>query len=333
MYAWIGTIVAGMLAGSFVIPSKKIKRLQWDQTWLVYCVVALVLLPLLAVFVVSPGLYSASIGRNPGVALKVMACGAGWGLGAFLYALSIARIGFSMANAIVCGAVILIGSVSPLFVGGAKLGEGEIGRLILGLSLLVLGIALCAVASIMRDRHKEAAGTAKTSLGAAVAGVMVALLSGIFSALLNTGFAYGGILITDAVAAGFSPVQASLAVWLPALLGGFAVNLLATARKITKAQGWGLFQGAPTQDWVRALSLGLIWFSASMLYGICTTALGSAGTVYGWAVYMGVAILTSTFWGFVTGEWRNAGLAPRLVMVTGVALFIVAFVTIAGQSK
>ncbi len=76
---WIGTIIAGILAGSFVIPSNKIKRLSRDQTCLIYFFVGLIIMPAIAVFAVSPGLYSASIEDNSAVAFKVMLCGAGLG--------------------------------------------------------------------------------------------------------------------------------------------------------------------------------------------------------------------------------------------------------------
>ncbi len=331
--AWLGILIAGLCVGSFAIPAKKIERLRWDQTWLVFCVVAWVVLPVGLARLFAPGLFGAVLAANPGAVLVVAGCGASFGLGAFLFGGSIPRLGIALAAALNTGSAILVGSLSPLFIGAAKIGPAESGRLALGLALLLAGIALCAWASILRDRVAGAAGAPAPTLAASLVGIALAVLSGVFAGLLNTSLAYGGGLMAKAGEAGIAPAAVSLAVWVPVLLGGFLVNLVATAWKISRVRGWGDYAAATTADWVRAVSLGLLWFGGLLAYGICTAALGAAGTVYGWAVYGGVGLLTSTAWGFATGEWKQAGRPARLWMLLGVALFVLAFVVLAAKGQ
>jgi L-rhamnose-H+ transport protein len=327
--AWLGIILSGILGGGFIIPAKRIKHLQWDQTWLIFCAVGLVIAPVGLVLCFAPGMFNLVFAQNPRVVLIVAGYGFGWGLGAFLFGSSIPRLGFALANAIVSGAVTLVGSVSPLMIGAVKLRTGEAVWLIAGLSLLTLGIGFCAWASILRDRNVGTAERPAPGLASSLIGVGLAVLSGVLSALLNTAFAYGGDLIGKATTLGISPTITSLAVWVPALAGGFAVNFLGTAWKIGKAKGWKQYQEAPAMDWPWAGSLGLIWFGGILVYGVSSLVMGATGTVYGWAVSNGVVILTSTAWGFASGEWKHASRAAHLWMLGGVVAFLIAFAILA----
>lgn len=327
--SWLGILASGILSGSFVIPARKIRHLQWDQSWLVYCVVALLLLPVSLALLFAPGLFGRVLSENPRAVLIVAACGAAWGAGALLFAMSIPRLGFALANAIVSAVVVLVGSVSPLVVGTASLREGEGARLTIGLAALTAGISLCGWASILRDRGSVSGKDQPQSLRSSLAGIFVAVLSGVLSALINTAFAYGGELIELAMASGISAAPASLAVWVPAFAAGFLVNLVAVSWKLRRVNGWSNYQGAPLTDWLRAASLGIIWFCGMLAYGISSPGLGDTGTVYGWAVLGGVTILTSTAWGFAAGEWAQPGWSARLWMILGVVAFLAAFLILA----
>ncbi len=327
--AWLGILLAGCLSGSFAIPAKKVRRLAWDQTWLIYCVVALVLIPAGLAVGFAPVLFQAVFPAHPVAVMLVAACGVGWGIGALLFAVSIPRLGFSLAYAIVCGAVTLVGSVGPLVLGTAKIGPGEGGQLAAGLGLLIVAIGVSSWASILRDRAAATAEKAAPTLTDSLIGVTVAIVAGALSAMLNIAFAYGGPMIAQATASGVPPVAASMAVWLPALSGGFVINATATAWKIHCGEGWQGYLEAPASDWFRSASLGFLWLGGIVTYSVVSPALGQAGTVYGWAVNGGISILVSAAWGIRTGEWKHAHRNARLWALAGVALFLAAFAILA----
>ena len=327
--AWFGILLSATLSGSFAIPAKKITRLTWGQVWLVYCVVALVLIPTILAVGFAPSLFFETFPRNFHSVLLVMACGVGWGFGALLFAMSIPRLGFSLAYAIVCGTVTLVGSVGPLVLGTVALPPGQGIQLVVGLSTLLVAIGVGSWASVLRDR---AAGTAEKrvpSLASSLTGVSIAILAGSLSAMLNIGFAYGSPMIEQATANGVNPIAASMAVWLPALLGGFFINATATAWKIQRNEGWESYRNARSNDWIRAASLGILWLGGIVTYSVTAPFLGPAGTVYGWAVNGGVSILISAGWGIRTGEWENAGRLARIWALAGVALFVASFAILA----
>jgi len=324
-YAWLGILLAGVLGGSYVTPSKSIRKLAWDQTWLIYCFVGMVALPVALACALAPKLFEIVFPSNPRVVLNVALCGAGWGVGASLFGLSIPRLGFAMAFAIVAGVVTLLGSIGPVLVGAAKIEEGQVGGLAIGLAVLLAGIGVCTWASILRDREKNAGKLQAGSLGSSVLGVGIAVLAGVLSAMLNTGFAYGGELISRAEEMGISPAAASMAVWVPALSAGFVINFVTVSWRVTKAAGWTNYVEAPLADWIKAGSLGVLWFASIVIYSVSSLALGQSGTVHGWAINGGVAILTSAYWGVRTGEWNGADAKSRQIALVGVALFVIAF--------
>ena len=81
--ALMGTLLAvigGMIHGSFAVPMKGIeKRWAWENIWLVYSVVALILLPLLLAFATVPSLGEVYGGASGWLLVQIAIYGAGWG--------------------------------------------------------------------------------------------------------------------------------------------------------------------------------------------------------------------------------------------------------------
>lgn len=327
--AWIGILVAGILGGAFVAPAGRLRKLRWDQAWLIFCFVGLVVLPVLLAWFFARPVFRVDFVENPRDTAIVAGCGALWGLGAFLFGMLVPRIGIALANAIVNGVVVLIGSISPLLIGAARISPGERAGLAVGLGLLLVGISFCGWASILRDRDIGAASSVKRSTTASVWGVGLAVVAGAISALINTGFAYGGPLIGRTSEAGIAAVPASLAVWLPLFCAGFLVNLAAVGWKLSRSGGWSNFAEATGGDWWRAAQMGVYFFASFLIYGVCAARLGDSGSVYGWAVNCGMAILASTALGFAVGEWRQAGRASRRWVLAGVVAFLAALPVLA----
>ena len=70
------------------------------------------------------------------------------------------------------------------------------------LSLLALSLVLCAAASITRDRAQGNAGLKMRPGSHSIVAIIIAVLAGIMSVMINIGFAYGAPLATGARAAG-----------------------------------------------------------------------------------------------------------------------------------
>jgi L-rhamnose-H+ transport protein len=164
-------------------------------------------------------------------------------------------------------------------------------------------------------------------------GILIAVASGILSAMLNIGFALGSPLAESARLQGHSGVLATLAIWVPALGGGLAVNLVYTGLLIHHGRRWSWFYSVAEagQSWTRCLGMGLLWFGAIFAYGYGASLMGTSGTVYGWAMTAGGSILTSNAWGAATGEWQGAGGRAKILMVMGTVLLLLSFVLVTVQ--
>ncbi|MEW5979318.1 MAG: L-rhamnose/proton symporter RhaT [Acidobacteriota bacterium] len=330
---FLAMMVAGVSNGSFAVPAKRVVTWRWEHIWFVYSVSGMGILPLCVASLWAPGVLVEVIAKNSSMALQVSGFGISFGVGALLFGLSLARLGLAISNAMVNGIVVLLGSISPLMIGAAKLDGSGKTRLFAGLLLLSTSIVLCAAASLARDKAQGGGGQHTTSIKGSLLGILIATMSGVLSAMLNTGFAFGGPLIEKAVSLGHSPLLSSLAVWIPVLSGGLVINVTYTSFLIHRSKSWQLFwSGEHTKScWTRCFAMGLLWFSAIFIYGYGVSLVGSIGLVYGFAAITAASILTSNVWSAVTGEWRGSGNKPKLMMVASTLLLLTSFLILAIQ--
>lgn len=314
-------LFGGACNGTFAVPTKKVRAWNFEHIWLIYCFVATILLPIGVGVVAAPVLFSQVFPAHPALTAETFGFGALWGVGSFLFGLSLKRLGIAISDALTNGAVVLFGSTGPLLIGAVSLDQRGAVRLSIGLFLLLLGISTCAWASIERDR----AGNPEMRAAPRVTpwmGIALAVFAGVVSSMLNIGFANGIPLVKAAEQANVAPLNASLAVWIPALVGGFVANSMFTSMQIHKGGSWPMFKRGGPGIWVRSFAMGLFWFAAIFLYGFGSPMLGHAGTVYGWAIDAGASILASSSWGFVMGEWKNSTWRAKRLLVLGVILII-----------
>lgn len=314
-------LVAGACNGSFAVPTKKSTFWSFEQKWLIYSLVAMALLPISLGLVAAPVLFKQVFPAHPILTFEAFGFGTVFGAGSTLFALSLKRLGIAISDALTNGGVVLFGSTGPLLIGAVSLTGQDIEKFIFGLSLLILGIAACACASVLRDR----AGNLEMKLAPKITswmGISLAVLAGLVSSMLNIGFAHGKPLIDMAHADGVSEGAASLAIWIPSLLGGFLVNASFAILQIQRNRSWRKFAQANLGLWLRSASMGVLWFSCIFIYGIASAMVGHAGTVYGWALTAGASILTSSCWGFVMGEWHNATWNAKRLLIVGVGFIV-----------
>jgi len=326
-------ILAGFSNGSFPAPSKGVTRWKWEHIWLVYSFSAMALLPVGLALLFTHGTIVQQLAGDARLTGKVAAFGALWGIGSLLFGLSLARLGMAITNALVNGIVAFCGSLGPILIGAVHVGRGSLLWLMGGLSLLALSLVLCAAASITRDRAQDKTGLKTRPGSQSLVAVFIALMAGVLSAMINIGFAYGAPLATGARAAGCPVFLASVAIWVPVLLGGIVFNMGYPAYLIHRSGSWStLFRGRSIPIlWVRSSCMGILWFGAILLYGVGAAMMGSEGAVTGWAVIITVSILTSNAWGAVTGEWKDSGARPKMLMWLSTALLITSLILMASH--
>ena len=321
-----GVLIGGILNGSFVAPMKRMKGWEWENTWFVYSISGLLIIPWIAAFYAVPGL-TGVLSAAPSAAIwKVILFGIGWGIGSVLFGLGVARLGLAVGYGLILGLIAPIGTFLPLAVlYPERLATRQGIALAIGTAIVLGGIVFCGAAAKIRE---NAAGGPRTKAEGFGVGLIICILAGLFSPMLNFAFVFGKELQDLAAAAGAGPNGAGNAIWCLTLTAGCLMNAGYAAYLLSKNDRWKLFRGAPAAYWIWGSLMGLLCFGSFMVYGAGATALGSLGGIVGWPLFMSMALITSNSLGAMTGEWAGAPKKAWGYSMAGIGLLIVAITVI-----
>jgi L-rhamnose-H+ transport protein len=327
-YGIAGVLIGGILNGSFVAPMKKLQRWNWENTWLVYSISGLLVIPWTAAVLTVPDLGGVLRGASTASIWQVLLFGLGWGVGSVLFGQGIARMGLAVGYGLILGLIAPIGTFLPLIVLHPEQLHTRRGvSLIIGTVIVIGGIVLCAAAGKMREKLDV-----RPAQGFAV-GLLICILAGIFSPMLNFSFAFGGELQERALAAGATRDAASNAIWPLCLTAGLVANAGYALWLLGRNHSAKLFSAAPVSYWVWGILMGLLCFGSFIVYGAGANALGPLGAVVGWPLFMSMSLITSNTLGWLSGEWKGA--PPRAIRfaVVGITVLIVAISVIAAGGQ
>lgn len=324
----IGVVtLAGILNGSFAAPMKRMTGWQWENCWLVFAVSGLLVLPWIINFATVPNVANVYAAASPSTLLKVLLFGLLWGVGATLFGLGISRVGMALGFALILGITASFGSLLPLAILHPEQFVTKRGlALIAGTAIMLLG--LVALVRAGRARERDLGTGAGVGSGFTV-GLVICILSGIFSSMLNFSFVFGNELRVRALEFGASNTMAANPIWALSVTGGFVANFLYCFYLLNKNRTWAVFRdGNPARNWPLGLSMGLLWFGGTAIYGIGATSMGGLGGIVGWPIFMTIDIIAALVWGAVTGEWKGASRRALMYNWTGVAVLLTAIAVI-----
>ncbi len=328
IFGLLGVLAGGVLNGSFVAPIKKAKQWQWENSWLVYSIAGLIIIPWVTAVVTIPDLGRVYGSVPAAVIAEVLFFGFGWGLGSVLFGLGVDRMGLAVGYGIILGLIAPIGTFYPLVVlHPEQLFTRRGVSLIIGTLIVIVGIFFCALAG---KRREEARGEELKGRSRFWTALLICVLAGVFSPMLNFSFVFGEELRRRAIELGVQPALASNAIWPLCLTAGFLVNAGYPIYLLSKNGTWALYRRripVPTH-WFWTSMMGLLCFGSFLLYGAGAEALGDLGGIVGWPLFMSMALITSNALGFISGEWRGSPQRAHWLSVTGIAFLIIAIVVI-----
>jgi L-rhamnose-H+ transport protein len=327
LFPFLLVIFASFFQGTFGLGMKYIEPMSWEAWWIVYSVIAMILFPGIWALIVIPDLWG-SIAAVPSSAVwGGMLYGFLWGVGGIMFGISVGYIGVSITYGIVMGLAASVGSLVPLMQIPNIGSNPALPIVIIGVLVMLVGVAMSAIAGIKRDSVQAAAGKeiAGIKTGAEFRkGLVIATVCGALSALLNVGFANALPIAAAAESLGAITRNSSLAAWVVVLFGAFIMNAGYAVVLLIKNNSWGTFAAANSgKAWKWAILTGIFWFAALGVYGQGAALLGSIGPVIGWPMLLGLALIISNVWAVRTGEWEGAQ-GPFRLMLGGVAVLIVA---------
>jgi L-rhamnose-H+ transport protein len=324
-------VIAGVVNASFTLPMKYARRWAWENTWLAWSLLALVLLPIVVTFSTVPHLGEIYHASGAGAVLAVIAFGAGWGVAQVFFGLAVDAIGIALTFSLVLGTSAAVGTLVPLIrLHPERLNTPAGHGVFMGVAIVIAGVLTCAIAGTKREKAVKSESGPRKSM---TLGLVLAILCGFGASFVNFGLAFGAPLISAAQTFGARSFNASNAVWLPLMLAGAIPNVLYCLWLMRKNATASQFGNGGSSHWVLALVMAVFWFGSTLLYGLSTLKLGAWGPILGWPLFMSLIVITASLLGMFTGEWKQSGRVPLRIQWTGVALLVFAVFVLASTSR
>jgi L-rhamnose-H+ transport protein len=328
-------VVAGMLQGSYMLPTKYVKKWNWENMWLSYSVFAYLILPWgIALFTV-PHLKQILAETSSATFIRTLLYGFGWGLGALTFALGVDYLGLALGFAIILGLTASIGTLVPLLVlSSSDSPPSQITLVIVGIAIMLVGLSICAWAGklkerVLRTNEKQDSPKSKSY----TLGLTFCILSGVLSPLGNLGFAFAPEM--TAIARRFNTPEhyASIPFWTLIIVPLLVCNVAFCLYLLIRKRSIGKFMLSSTNHYhLLTASMALMWLVGMMIYGAGANKLGRIGPSIGWAILISLIVIVANLWGFVTGEWSGTGKKPVRTMGVGLFVLLIA-ISIVGLSN
>lgn len=327
--------LAGVLNGSFAVPTKVTRKWRWENIWSVWGVWAMLILPWVLTFATIPHTVRFFEHIPADQWSLLIFFGIGFGLAQIFFGLGIAAVGIALNFAMAIGISTAFGSIVPFLSQHAdKVFTLEGLFFFVGIALMLAGIVVSALAGREKERQLSLAMAAKPNPAekrmSFAAGLTLCILAGLGSPLGNFGAAFCTPTLHRALEIGASPVWQYNVIWAPLYTASLVPYLIYCIYLWRKNRSFGLF-GAPGSKlyWLYGVIMAALWFGSSAIYGVAMSNIGKMGPVLGWPLFMSVIIVASSAWGFITGEWRDAGKKAVNSMILSIALLIVGFCALA----
>ena len=317
-------IFASFFQGTFGLGMKYMNPMSWESWWVVHVLVAMILFPMIWAIIAIPDLFEI-ISNSPKDAIYLaMLFGFLWGIGGIMFGVSVPYIGLSLTMGIVMGLAGSAGSLIPLFQIENATSQPSFPYIIGGLLISLIGVAITAKAGIERDKLLSTDNKSSNI----VKGILIAVTCGLLSSLLNVGFANAAPIADKAQEYGVIARNSSLAAWVVVLWGAFIMNFGYAIFLLIKNNSWKTFSFKNAKNAYKwSFIAGFCWFAALGVYGQGAALLGEIGPVIGWPILLGLSLIISNYWAYMSGEWKNAN-KPFNKLLLGLLVLIISAVVL-----
>jgi L-rhamnose-H+ transport protein len=302
--------LAGIMNGLFPLPMKANKEWAWENNWLPFSFLSLAIFPWLIAKLGIANLGAVYAHASGTDILSAMLCGALVYTGSLLFGISITKIGVALAFTLLIGSMNAVGVLVPRLLMHHTIFTST------GDKFIVVGVLLSigsVVLSFLASRGKEKAQQkTETTASSRYTGTLLAIAGGVLSGMLPAGMSMPWAQRLSHLAierGGGIPSQAGSAVLALVLLGGAIPNCgyCIYLMKVNKTyQNYRLHNRK--KYWGLTLCMSVLYSASVGLWGVAISPalLGPFGPSVGWALFVGMIVITSTTAGVISGEWRDA---------------------------
>lgn len=319
-------LVAGCFSGVFSTPFERNRKWAWENNWLIWSVLALVVCPAIAVGLTIPHVFEV-YAAHPSVTAIIAVFGVIWGIGSLLFGRGIDALGVSLAIPIMQGLINVIGTVAPFLVSNpSDLLSPDHINVPIGAVVTVAGIILFANAGKGKCQQQAEGETKGRNFGR---GLLICILAGVFGPMINFGFVFGEPLQKTAIELGANPINSANATWAVIFLAGFVVNALYCIMLLARNKTARNYKGSKCSNYLWAMLAGVIWYGSILFYGMGCNNMGEYSASIGWAIMQSTAIIAGGVAGLLLGEWKGAPKKSLIKMAGGMVLLVAGMVIFA----
>lgn len=326
-------ILSGVMNGSFTLPMRYLGRWEWENVWSIFIVGSCLILPAVMISAVAPRSWMI-LAHVPERAVWIaLLAGFAWGFGAILFGQSVSAVGISLANTLVLAVSSALGALVPILLLVPRRLLSHSGAMIMtGVAIEVVGIALCGRAGWLREKGAGLGAQRGAMVGRARSvrtALLMAIGSGMLSAVFNIGFSLAQPIAAYGRAAGLSEFSSTNLIWCLMLGAGSVANLGFCAWLLRRDRSGAKFrQPGSARLYVLSGLMAALWGGSIFVYGAAAPKLGSLGTSIGWPLSLATGLLLANLIGISLGEWKGAPARARLWMYFAIPVLVVAVVVL-----
>jgi L-rhamnose-H+ transport protein len=326
------TAFAGMCTGSFGLPLKLNKRWKWENTWGVYAIWVLLLVPWAIAFLTVPNLFGAYSEVSGKVLFLIFIFGSCWGVGQIAFGKGLDYLGIGMGFSLQIGLIIVVGSLLPLLLEdpGAVFNRNGLA-VIGGVLIIVTSLVISGYAAAMKERDlappSENDNRPKQT-GTVRRGLICAVMAGLLCPGLNYAYVYGGPLTETAASLGAHSAVAANAVLPLCLFGPFFINLGYAIWLLNRNNAWGLYRRKNNRVYFLYTLIMGVWTVGVALFGAAVANMEELGSSIPWAIVNSASIFWANILGILTGEWKGTTARTLTIMIVGLAVLLAGICTV-----
>lgn len=316
-------IFAGLMNGSFVIPSRFIQNTSHEKTWIYHSVIGLVIIPWLILALVYPGAIHNYGSLSPYILLILVASGFIFGLGQVCFSYAIEAIGIALSFAINLGIGVTIGSMFLIFY-NAKFFTEQSVFVIFSIIFIVCSLLIHYLSG--RKHQSPHYSLNKLSYRS---GWILAILTGLTSGLQNITF----VIVAFHLKTLFQATN-SFWVWPPFLTAAAIPMFLGFIYRINRNSPLPkkneLFLNF--NNIILIALMGLFFTGSLAMYSSGMSDLPHSQQIIGWPAFMVSIIFASQIWGLLFKETRITSTSSKIYLIFSVVLLISAIILLASKA-
>jgi L-rhamnose-H+ transport protein len=325
-------LVAGFSNGAFALPMRFARKWEWENTWLVFSLFSLVLLPWMAVLVLVP--HPCSVIQQIPFAyyLPALIAGIFWGVAQVLYGLGLNMVGIAIGNAVVASGSTIAGTLGPLIIYAPdKLLTSTGLILVAAIVLIVSGIYTYGKAGMRKEKETASLQDVPVAQGNFRTGLIICLITGPLGTVFIYGLGSSSGLLRATMAAGTKPLFVNCVALAVTFSAGFIANLIYCLYRLRRNRTFACFtsSGSFVGNSSLAILMAVLWFFGLFMYGVAAVTMGRLGPSIGFGLFVSGNILFANLLGWWAGEWKGASLGTIRAFLKGMILILIAIFVIA----